>query len=120
MKYKTFKYKNNRDCSFEVSNYQYNPQSMAILIVNSKGEEVVIVTVNMPEYFYSPNTATIKNYSENSGMTKFLQKLEVIETVYSSRQAHPMALKSETIDFCEINVEKLKEYSSKFNYEFTY
>lgn len=120
MKNKTFNYKNNKNCSFEVSNYQYNPQSMAIIIVNSKGEEKTRVTVNMPEYFYSPDTATIKNYSDNSGMTKFLQKLGVIETVYSSRQAHPMSLKSETIDFCEINIEKLKEYSSKFNYEFTY
>ncbi len=120
MKYKTFNYKNNKNCSFEVSNYQYNPQSMAILIVNSKGEEKARVTINMPDYFYSPDTATIKNYSENSGMTKFLNKLEVIETIYTKRKAHPMASESETIDFCEINIKKLKEYSSKFNYEFTY
>ena len=120
MKNKTFNYKNNKNCSFEVSNYQYNPQSMAIIIVNSKGEEKAIVTVNMSEYFYLPDTATIKNYSNNSGMTKFLNKLGIIETIYTSRKAHPMATVGETIDFCEINVEKLKEYSSKFNYEFTY
>lgn len=120
MKYKTFNYKNNKNCSFEVSNYQSNPQSMAIIIVNSKGEEKARVTTNMPEYLYLPDTATIKNYLENSGMTKFLNKLGIIEAIYTSRKSHPMASASETIDFCEINVEKLKEYSSKFNYEFTY
>ena len=64
-----------------------------------------------------PDTATIKNYSENSGMTKFLQKLGVIEEVYSRRKSHPLALDSETIDFCQIDIEKLKEYSKEFNYE---
>ena len=120
MEYKTFNYKNYKNCSFEVSNYATNPQSMAISIVNNRGEEKARVTVNMPDYFYSPDTATIKNYSENSGMTKFLNKLDIIETIYSKKKANPMASASETIDFCEINVEKLKEYSSKFNYEFTY
>ena len=120
MNYKTFNYKRNKNCSFEVSNYYCNLPSMAILIVNSKGEEKARVTVNMPDYFYSPNTATIKNYLENSGMTKFLNKLGIIETIYTSRKAHPLASASETIDYCEINIEKLKEYSSKFNYEFVY
>ena len=120
MKYKTFNYKKNKNCSFEVGNYQYNPQSMAIVMVDGKGEEITRVTVNMPDYFYSPNTASIKNYSENSGMTKFLNKLGIIESIYTKRKANPFAPQTETIDFCEINIEKLKEYSSEFNYEFGY
>ena len=120
MKNKTFNYKNNKNCSFEVGNYQYNPQSMAIVIVDSKREEITRVTVNMPDYFYSSNTASIKNYSENSGMTNFLSKLGVIEEVYSQRKANAFATQTETIDFCEINVEEIKKYSSKFNYEFGY
>ena len=120
MKNKTFNYKNNKNCSFEVSNYRTNLQSMAIKIVNSKGKEIIRATVNMPEYFYSPNTATIKNYSENAGLTKFLEKLRIIDTIYSSRKANSFSSSDETIDFCEINIDILKEYSSKFNYEFTY
>lgn len=120
MKYKTFNYKENKKCSFEVTNYQNNPQAMAILIVDSEGEVKTVATVNMPGYFYSPDTATIKNYSENSGMTKFLSKLNIIEDIYSRKKANIMASESETIDYCQINVEKLKEYSSKFNYTFTY
>ena len=120
MKYKTFNYKKYKGCSFEVGNYKYNPQSMSIIIVDSEGEERAIVTINMPDYFYSPNTATIKNYSENSGMTKFLNKLGVIETIYTKRRANLLAQPTETIDFCAINIDKLKKYSSKFNYEFTY
>lgn len=67
-----------------------------------------------------PDTATIKNYSENSGMTKFLQKLGIIEEIYTSQKCHPGATDSETIDYCQINVEKLREYSKKFNYEWKF
>lgn len=117
MKYKTFNYKRNKNCAFEVSNYQCNPQAMAILIVNSKGEEEARATVNMLDYFYSPNTATIKNYSENTGMTEFLKQLGILEDIYSRKKCHPLAIDTETIDYCQINVEKLKEYSKTFNYE---
>ena len=50
-------------------------------------------------------------------MTKFLSKLGIIEEIYSQVPAHRYAEKGETIDFCLINVEKLKEYASEFNYE---
>lgn len=113
MKYKTFKYKNYKNCYFEVGNY--NSSSMYINITNGRSCDIV-ATVNMPDYFYTPNTATIKNYSEGSGMTNFLLKLGVIEQVYTKRKAHPMAISTETIDFCEINIEKLKEYSKEFDY----
>ncbi|MBP3254923.1 MAG: hypothetical protein J6M60_00315 [Clostridia bacterium] len=120
MKCKTFKYKKFNDCYFEVGNYLYNKQAMYIQIKNKKYGNIAIATVNMPEYFYSPGTTTIKNYSENSGMTEFLQKLGVIEIVYTKSRVNSLAAESETIDFCKINMEKLKEYSNKFEYEFGY
>ena len=118
MNYKTFKYKNYEDCYFSVGSYYYNKYSMAISILNTEGESITTVTVNMKDYFYSPYTATIKNYSENSGITNFLKKLGIIEEIYSQRQCNPYASDSETIDFCLINVDKLKEYSKEFNYDF--
>ena len=115
MNYKTFKYKTYEDCYFNVGNY--NKQSMAISIIGKDGESITRATVHMKDYLYEPDTATIKNYSENAGMTKFLKNLGVIEEVYSKVQCHPKALKTETIDYCLINIEKLKEYTNKFNYE---
>lgn len=117
MKCKRFNYKNNKNCSFYVGNYLNNAQCMAIQILDKNGEDIYTCTVNMPDYMYYPETTTIKNYSENSGMTKFLSKLGIIEEIYSQVPAHRYAEKGETIDFCLINVEKLKEYSSEFNYE---
>ena len=117
MNYKTFKYKEYGDCYFNVGNYLNNKQSMAITIVSKDSEKSLVATINMKNYLYEPDTATIKNYSENAGMTKFLKKLGVIEEVYSSVQCNPKALKTETIDYCSINIEKLKEYTNKFNYE---
>lgn len=117
MKYKTFKYKKYNDCWFEVGNYYYNPKAMFIQINNKDEGNITTATVNMPDYFYMPDTATIKNYSENSGMTNFLLELGIIEEVYSKRQSHPRAELTETIDFCAINIEKLKEYSKSFEYK---
>ncbi len=120
MKYKTFKYKNYGDCYFNVSNYLYNKQAMAISIKSIDGEDIAVATVNMNDYMYEPDTATIKNYSENSGITKFLKKLGVIEEVYSSAKCNPYATKNETIDYCLMNIEKLKEYAKEFNYEWRF
>lgn len=117
MKFKTFKYKNYGDCYFTVSNYLHNKQSMAISIKNIEGEDITIATVNMRDYMYEPDTATIKNYSENSGITKFLKKLGVIEEIYSRAKCGPYTTKDETIDYCLMNISKLKEYSKEFNYE---
>lgn len=116
MKYKKFVYKNYKDCYFIVNNYRNGFQTIAITIENKKVGDITAVTVNMPGYCYSKDDATIKNYSENAGMTKFLKKLGIVKEVYSRRKAHSEASKSETIDFCEIDIEKLKEYSKEFNY----
>lgn len=118
MKYKTFKYKHYGDCYFKVGNYINNKQSMAISIENKKGEGIV-ATVNMNDYLYMPDTATIKNYSENAGITKFLEELGVIEEILSSNRCNKQALPTETIDYCAINIKKLKEYTKKFNYKWS-
>lgn len=119
MKCKTFKYKNYGDCYFNVSNYLHNKQSMAISMESTDGEPITTVTVNMADYLYEPDTATIKNYSENSGLTKFLEKLGVIEEIYTRAKCNPRASEGETIDYCLMNIEKLKEYTNTFNYEWS-
>ena len=119
MNYKTFKYKNYGDCYFNVGNYVHNKQSMAISIVSTDEEPITVATVNMSDYLYEPETATIKNYSENAGITKFLEKLGVIEEIYTRAKCNPYASKSETIDYCLMNTYKLKEYSKEFNYEWS-
>jgi len=118
MEYKKFNYKKYKNCYFEVGNYAYNSQSMYIQIKNNDEGDILTATVNMPDYFYTPDTATIKNYSENKGITKFLEKLGIIEEIYTRRKCNPFASDNETIDFCQINIDKLKEYSKEFNYEY--
>lgn len=117
MNCKTFKYKKYGECYFNVGNYLHNKQSMAISIISNCGERITVATVNMNDYFYEPDTATIKNYSENAGMTRFLENLGIIEEVYSKELCHPNALKTETIDYCRINIDKLKEFTNQFNYK---
>lgn len=117
MEYRKFNYKNYKNCYFEVGNYVYNPQSMYIQIRNSEEGDITTVTVNMPDYFYLPETITVKNYSYNCGITKFLKELGIIEEIYTSVKCHPLAAENETIDYCKVNIEKLKEYSKVFNYE---
>ena len=117
MNYKKFNYKNYKNCYFEVGTYLYNPFAMSIKIVNARGDDITMVTVNMKDYVYYPGSATIRNYSENSGMTEFLRKLGIIGEIYTRKRCNPQASKNETIDFCEINVDKLKEYSKEFEYE---
>jgi hypothetical protein len=119
MKCKTFKYKNYGDCYFNVGSYLNNKQSMAISIESIDGELITTVTVNMADYLYEPDTATIKNYSENAGITNLLEKLGVIEEVYTRAKCNSYASKNETIDYCLMNIEKLKEYTNRFNYEWS-
>ena len=118
MECKKFKYKNYENCTFEVGNYVYNKQVMSIQIVNKEDGPITTCTVNMPDYMYYPDTTTIKNYAENKGMTDFLTDLNIIECVFSKRKCNTYAAEDETIDYCEINVDELKKYSSIFNYEY--
>ena len=59
MEYKKFNYKKYKNCYFEVGNYAYNSQSMYIQIKNNDEGDILTATVNMPDYFYTPDTATI-------------------------------------------------------------
>lgn len=120
MKHKTFKYKNYEGCYFFVSTYLYNHQAMAISIITENNEDEIIVTVNMKDYLYYPNVATIKNYSENSGMTTFLKELGIIKEIFASYKCNPYACEGETIDYCLIDMDKLKEYTKDFEYEYEF
>lgn len=120
MNYKTFNYKKYKNCYFEVGNYVYNSQAMYIQMKNKDEGDILTVTVNMPDYFYQENTTTIKNYSENRGITDFLIDLDIIDFVYSKKHCNPYANDDETIDYCEINIEELKKYSKVFDYKFEY
>lgn len=117
MKCKCFKYKDYGDCYFDVTNYLHNKNSMAISMKSIDGEPITTVTVNMENLSYGRDTATIKNYSENAGLTKFLKELGIIAGVYMSAKCNPYAPNTETIDYCLINIEKLKEYTDNFNYK---
>lgn len=118
MKYKTFKYKKYKNCYFEVGNYAYNRQSMYIQIKNDAEGDIATATVNMSNYMYYPETVTIKNYGENTGMTNFLFKLGILTDVYSKRKCNLYAPDNETIDYCQVDVDKLKEYSARFEYDY--
>ena len=59
----------------------------------------------------------VKNYSENAGITDFLENLGVVEDIYTRKKCNIYASGAETIDYCLINIDKLKEYSKVFNYK---
>lgn len=118
MECKKFNYKNYKDCWFNVGTYASVSGPMFIEIENEKEGPICVATVNMPGYYYDTGETTVKNYSENSGVTKFLQKIGIIKEIYGRRKCNPMAAENETIDYCEINIEKLREYSKNFDYEY--
>lgn len=117
MKFKTFKYKNYNNCSFHVGNYKYNLNTMFIGILDKNGNSICDCTINKPDYLYQENTATIKNYMENAGMTNFLLKLGIIEQIITKSNFNIYGTsKKESIDYCDINIKELKKYSSIFDY----
>ena len=118
MQYKTFKYNNYENCSFYVDNYSTNPDAMFISILNKNGKNICDCTVNKRDFLYEENTATIKNYTENYGMTKFLLKLGIIKQVITKSKFSIYATSNnDSIDYCDINIKTLKKYSSTFNYK---
>lgn len=118
MKYKTFKYKNYDNCSFYVMNYSRNPDAMFIGILDEHGNRICECTTNKADYFYEENTAVIKNYMETYGMTSFLMKKGIVKEIITRSNFKIFATSNkESIDYCDIDIEKLKKYSSTFNYE---
>lgn len=118
MKYKTFKYKNYNNCSFYVTNYSRNPDAMFIGILDEKGNRIFDCTRNVPDYFYEENVAVIKNYSETYGMTDFLRKMGIVKQINTKSYFKIFGNSSnESMDYCDIDIDKLKKYSSTFNYK---
>ncbi len=119
---KTFTYKNYENCYFRVGSYAANNRAMAISIENLEDGPITTCTVYDIYGFYDEDITTIKNYSENSHMTKFLKKLKVVDEVLSTRPCNSFVTDTlhtnnpQTIDTCLINTDILKEYSKVWNY----
>ena len=119
---KTFTYKNYENCYFTVGSYAVDKDAMAISIENLEDGPIACCTVYDSLGCYSENMTTIKNYSENSHMTKFLQNLDIVSSVLYSRPCNSFVADTlhtnnpQTIDICLINTDILKEYTKVWNY----
>ena len=119
---KKFTYKNYRNCFFIVSSYAADEDAMAISIENNSEGPICTSTIYDRDGIYCSGITTIKNYSENSFMTKFLEELGIIESIIDRRPCNPHVYNTlntedpQTIDTCVINLEKLKEYTKEWNY----
>ena len=117
---KRFNYKQYKDCYFIVSTYAANKNALAISIENEKEGPITTCTVYLTDGLYTENTAIIKNYSENSGMTKFLQELGIVIEIFDRRPCNALVANTlnssnpQTCDTCFIDKEKLKEYTKKW------
>lgn len=119
---KKFKYKDYENCYFNVATYAYNKRAMAIEIENKEDGLIRTCTVFLEDGLYTANCTIIKNYSENSGMTKFLQDLGIIVEILDRRPCNMWVTGSmdtenpESFDTCIIDQKKLKEYTKSWNY----
>lgn len=119
---KKFKYKNYENCYFIVGSYLADKKAMAISIQNDDEGPISTCTIYDNFGIYSENITTIKNYSENSHMTKFLQKLGVVIDILDRRACNDFVKDTlqgknpQTIDTCIIDYNKLKEYTKIWNY----
>ncbi len=122
---KTFNYKNYKNCYFIVASYVADENAMYIGIENETEGNIIDCTVFRQDCIYLPGLVTIKNYSENSKLTTFLKKLKIITEInnripcnnFSSTLASLNGKDPQTIDCCEIDLEKLKEYSKEWHYQ---
>ena len=119
---KAFKYKDYSNCHFIVSSYACEPKALAISIIDENQEPITVSTVYMDGYVYTPWVTAIKNYSENSGMTQFLQSLGIITEILDRRAANEYVADTlntsdpQTIDWCVIDTDKLKKYAKEWYY----
>ena len=113
---KTFNFKNYKNCYFNINSYAHNNLCMAISIENNKYGPLFTSTVYLERYFYEPGIICIKNYSENSGMLDLFKKLDLILRHLDSIKCNIYAADTETMELCQINLDKLKEYSKEWNY----
>ena len=113
----TFEFKKNSKCQFFVSHYISDDKAIAIIIKDSTTDELICKCTTYDEFSeYEIGIATIKNYSENTGMTNFLRNLKIVEEVRDSYKINDMAEDTETVDICKINLERLKAYANEWHY----
>lgn len=120
---KKFTYKNYINCYFNVGSYLADNKAMAISIESEKDGPIATCTVFNDIGFYSENIVTIKNYSENSYMTKFLEKLGIVISILNRVICNPAVYDTfftenpQTIDTCFIDTGILRQYCKKWNYD---
>ncbi len=115
---KNFKIWDYKNCSFIVSHYITEPSAIAIVIQDNDTSEIVTKsTIYDISQEYQVGMATIKNYSENKGMTEFLKNLGIVTSIIESYKVNEMAEDTETIDVCNIDLKKLKEYACEWHYD---
>jgi len=109
-KYKTFKYQNYKNCFFSVGRYQIG-NNLAFQIESEKQGYIADCTVNIANWNYPKDSfVTIKSYSENEGMLKFLKNLGVVTEAYCKVPTGYVCA-----DACIIDLDKLKEYTAVWN-----
>lgn len=119
---KTFNYKNYKNCYFYVTNYLADKNAMAISIQNDEEGDIAFCTIYDVLSVYSPDLVTIKNYSENSYMTNFLEDLGVVISIIDRRPCNQFVRDTintdnpQTIDTCIVDTDILKEYCKKWKY----
>lgn len=121
---KTFRFKKYPKCNFWVSHYYFDDDAIAIVIVDSVTNDVICKCTTYDIHFnYNLGIATIKNYTENVGMTDFLKDLGVVEEVIKSYILNEgiedfggISIEKETIDVCKINIKLLKSYATEWRY----
>ena len=113
----TFEFKQYSKCQFFVSHYIADDKAIAIIIKDSATDEPICKCTKYDEFLeYEIGIATIKNYSENAGMTEFLRNLKIVEEIKKSYKVNDMAEDTETVDICKINLEELKAYAEEWKY----
>jgi hypothetical protein len=96
---KRFTYKDYENCFFVVNSYMNGNTEIEIYQYDGP---VATVTVNIEKL--PKNQAYIKDYSENSGMTKFLISLDLVEYIGYKTSGYVI------IPLVRLNLEKINEY----------
>lgn len=119
----TFNYKKYKNCYFTVASYEANPNAIAFSIENQENGLIATCTIFIGHTTYMDSLATIKNYSENSGITKFLQKLGIVTNIFFREPCNCLTIGTldtknpQTIDTVLIDMDKLKQYSKEWYYD---
>lgn len=119
---KTFNYKNYTNCYFNVDSYVLNPKAMAISIQNDTDSEITTCTIYEKNTPYSNHLIKVKNYSENSHLTDFLEELGIVIAIIDRVPYNHFVSSSiftdnpQTIDTCIIDIDMLKKYTKNWNY----